>query len=825
MSNIELNNNKYHGCIYFYKEGDECVDVTGGWLGRQFNSSYTGGFYTKYATYLEYGDNRIGTLGENALGYGGFVTQNTIDLSKYDKIYMDHEIVSSYTVNGSSMGSNLVTSANKTGSYTNTSGITYLKTFSVKAPATMSRQVSEIDISSTKSNISLAVFGSAGNYSTDTIVCRLYNMWVGESFDVVTITEQNSSSVSFTLSDKVTYSKVEVIINSEIVNTFVDGFGSVLTCELGPVTQAKDECVIVATYIEDGIEHTAGIEIPRYSDKIQGLDANTVFYLRGDSYKDLSFNTKTVTNVGTSIVNNEKFYKAIQLTNATSNNCIQSVDGFDVSNTGDMTIEWWEYSLGGTNTGAGLLTNRTKTRTNYAEGILFGHSGTQLYVGNSGTTWNVSGVTHKDKVLNTWVHWALVKQGRVYKTYKNGSLHTTITATVDFAKPEQNAMTIGAWVSNSTANTKYGYNALISNFRISNIARYTGTFEPREKSFTSVCIDDFNVEDGKVLCSVSKATENETIEKIDIVFNNKVVQTYTNTLNKIEYVYEENDLVYGDNNIEVRAYYYNNDYVYESIKIVKELPLEEFEPIEDLPEISTLRDVIQRFSVIESANNAIKNNLKLILEVNGIGVEESLRLSDMVKLIGDVSISNIGINKYADSIRQILINKNVECSETDSIETLISKIDLLGSLQIITYLYDTVDNTSITGGWGLVNVAGVTPTFTQTTSGISFSAVGNTVQGSNGKYCTLNTIDMTKYKKLNVIATSSSSTGDGLGISVVETRGGYNESYFAYVNNGTTVQKSIDISDLSGNYYVQLQVGGSASNNISGTVIQLWLEG
>jgi hypothetical protein len=212
------------------------------------------------------------------------------------------------------------------------------------------------------------------------------------------------------------------------------------------------------------------------------------------------------------------------------------------------------------------------------------------------------------------------------------------------------------------------------------------------------------------------------------------------------------------------------------------------------------------------------------LEFNGVGVEESLRLSDMVKLIRNLFIGDIEINKYADSIRQILINKNVECSETDSIETLISKIDLLGSLSNITYLYDTVDNTSITGGWGLVNVLGVTPTFTQTTSGISFSAVGSTLQGSNGRYCTVNTIDMTKYKKLKAIVNSSSPDGDRLAINVVKTRGGDNASYTAYVNNGTAVQTSIDISDLSGNYYVQLLIGGNALNNTSGTVIQLWLE-
>ena len=314
---------------------------------------------------------------------------------------MDHEIVSSSTVNGSSMGSNLVTSANKTSSYTNTSGITYLKTFSVKAPAKMARQVSEIDISSTKSNTFLAVFGSAGNYSTDTIVCRLYNMWVGESFDVVTITEQNSSSVSFTLSDKVTYSKVDIIMNSEIVKTFIDGFDSVLTYELRPATQARENVIIVATYVENDTEYTAGVEFSYYSDNLHGIDENTVFYLRGDSYNDLSLNTKTVTNVGTTVVDNAQFYKAIQMTSTGSNNCIQSTNGFDVSNTGDMTIEWWEYSLGAVNTSKpGLFTNRTKIRTNYAEGLLFGYNGTTLYVGNSGTSWNVNGTTHKDKELN-----------------------------------------------------------------------------------------------------------------------------------------------------------------------------------------------------------------------------------------------------------------------------------------------------------------------------------------------------------------------------------------------------------------------------------------
>lgn len=215
--------------------------------------------------------------------------------------------------------------------------------------------------------------------------------------------------------------------------------------------------------------------------KKQGIDENTVLYLKGEDFTDSSLYNKPITNVGATINSNGKVNKGIELAK-TRVNIDRGMEGVDLSK--DFTIDWWEYSTGATTTGSGLILNRTVTNSNYARCFLIGHKGTQLYAGTSSatTSWNIfSGVDVKDKVDNVWVHWAFVKKGTKYTTYKNGVEFWTTTNSSVFGALEGDKLCLGAWINNT--NIDMGYNAIIDNFRISNIARWEENFTPPEKDY------------------------------------------------------------------------------------------------------------------------------------------------------------------------------------------------------------------------------------------------------------------------------------------------------------------------------------------------------
>lgn len=285
--------------------------------------------------------------------------------------------------------------------------------------------------------------------------------------------------------------------------------------------------------------------------KKHGIDENTVLYLKGEDFTDSSLYQKPITNVGATINSNGKVNKGIELAK-TRINIDRGMEGVDLSK--DFTIDWWEYSTGATTTtGSGLILNRTVTNSNYARCFLIGHKGTQLYAGTSSatTSWNIfSGVDVKDKVDNVWVHWAFVKKGTKYTTYKNGVKFWTATNSSVFGALEGDKLCLGAWINNT--NIDMGYNAIIDNFRISNIARWETDFTPPEKDYE---LDEELItplEKGKTITSLPNPIQLiEEVEGEETISNVSLEMKYglkdTSTVPKEEgedntfYLYNEGD--------------------------------------------------------------------------------------------------------------------------------------------------------------------------------------------------------------------------------------------------------------------------------------------
>lgn len=285
-----------------------------------------------------------------------------------------------------------------------------------------------------------------------------------------------------------------------------------------------------------------------------GIDNNTVLYLRGDEYKDFSLysNEKEVTNSGTTINQNGKFGPGIQLTNG----IVSITNGSNrIDWSQDFTIEWWEQVLGTIDGNSALLITRVASGL-MQNGILLGLGGSAMYTGTG--VWNgILGAQVKDSEVNVWHHWALVKSGNLWTMYKDGNSFWTITSDVAPGTMD-GGITLGAWIDDTGVHP--GYNAVISELRLSNVARYSNTFIPQSEPYTTVSIDVENQINNKVYISVNKESTNETIERVDILLKGNVVHTCNTEFNNIEYEVDESLCNIGSNIIEIRAYYFGDNY-------------------------------------------------------------------------------------------------------------------------------------------------------------------------------------------------------------------------------------------------------------------------
>jgi hypothetical protein len=143
--------------------------------------------------------------------------------------------------------------------------------------------------------------------------------------------------------------------------------------------------------------------------------------------------------------------------------------------TGDFTIEWFarQTSTASFPRAFSIGTYSTATIANSIEG------GTFYYWANSGVRYsNSSGTT-----LNTWVHWAIVRQSNVTKIYKDGTQLGSQVTDNNNINNTSTALTIANETIKSTGASFVGY---ITNFRwIKGLAVYTGNFTKPTSALTA----------------------------------------------------------------------------------------------------------------------------------------------------------------------------------------------------------------------------------------------------------------------------------------------------------------------------------------------------
>ncbi len=151
--------------------------------------------------------------------------------------------------------------------------------------------------------------------------------------------------------------------------------------------------------------------------------------------------------------------------------------------TGNFTIEYWAKF--DTLTPNGTFDFQTTYTKGYTNGILLqttnGTGRLQVYLANGTPTLTEP----SNPEVGTWIHYALVRNGSTVTLYKNGVSVATGTSSANVSS--SNAIGIGANINDGSgqANGTYPFKGNLSNYRVSNVARYTSNFTPHSSPLSS----------------------------------------------------------------------------------------------------------------------------------------------------------------------------------------------------------------------------------------------------------------------------------------------------------------------------------------------------
>ena len=347
-----------------------------------------------------------------------------------------------------------------------------------------------------------------------------------------------------------------------------------------------------------------------------GIDNNTVLYLRGDSFEDLSLNPKTVSNSGATVIDDGVFTKALLL--SSSNYINVDADSSIDFGTGDFTLSCYVKPNG--TSGTLFAYQWANSTTGYAWGIRIVSSKVRFMI-NTGSEKYIDSSSNVS--TSSFTHIAITRESGVVKLFVNGKLESTVTYSGSLLVNSQKRVSIGKHSNNSVG----GFDGSISDIFISNKCLYTKDFTPPNQPFNSISIDVTNKTFSQIDFNVTKLSQ-ETINKVEVLVNNIVSETYTDNYDNLTYNIDNSLCSIGNNKITIRVTYDDN-YVEEEI-------LTHTVTVNKLPTSSSLKDVIDRQELLNSSIEVQKNNLKNILVSKNVEVAEEDKLLDLINKVGEL---------------------------------------------------------------------------------------------------------------------------------------------------------------------------------------------
>ena len=151
--------------------------------------------------------------------------------------------------------------------------------------------------------------------------------------------------------------------------------------------------------------------------------------------------------------------------------------------TSDFTIECWAWRSASAPANS-VLMQMSNSADVYS--ALFGFAASSnfvVYLSSAGSSWDIASGQVLGSIDNeTWVHYALTREGSTFRTFKNGVQQSTWTSSASIYQAA-NQVRIGR--GQSSASCHYG--GYIDDLRITKgVARYTSNFTPPTASFSTV---------------------------------------------------------------------------------------------------------------------------------------------------------------------------------------------------------------------------------------------------------------------------------------------------------------------------------------------------
>ena len=206
-------------------------------------------------------------------------------------------------------------------------------------------------------------------------------------------------------------------------------------------------------------------------------------------------------------------------------------------------------------------------------------------------------------------------------------------------------------------------------------------------------------------------------------------------------------------------------------------------------------------------------------------------MATLKNLVDETTNIKNEIVECRDNLRQTLVEKGVECSDSDKMSSLIDKVDSLGDYDnTILYLYKDGDECiGVTGGLSQKSNKNNgsskknSDNIELLRTGAQLDSAFDVIVGCN------NLIDITNYKTLNieVATTGSSSFAKSYGAMIKTeysfTSGTVLASIARNEVNSSKVIYSVDISDINGLQKIMITFWGNQRDTLSVKFYKIWL--
>ena len=203
------------------------------------------------------------------------------------------------------------------------------------------------------------------------------------------------------------------------------------------------------------------------------------------------------------------------LFNGTTNSNLSVPNDIDFRNgTGDFTIEWFQYATTVGNSFPRLFSIGSFAAQSIAVSQEGSDASRTFYAWISGA----NAIESTQNYSNTWVYFALCRQGTNFRVFKNGTqIGTTITNSTNF-NDTTNALRIG---NETTASVGAAFKGYITNFRwTKGVALYTSNFtRPSAPLTASANTSLLLLATSNATASTDSSGKNKTVTNNSVTWN------------------------------------------------------------------------------------------------------------------------------------------------------------------------------------------------------------------------------------------------------------------------------------------------------------------